>query len=73
MDKEGEIPQMTSDLRHELLEWADVQEEEVDHLMEEDAREVHQVHQEDRRVGHQEETTTIETGMISKEMMKAIT
>ena len=71
MDKEGEIPQMTSDLWHEPSEWADAREEEVDPLVEEDAQEDHQAHQEDRRVDHQEETTTIGTGTTSKETMKA--
>ena len=68
MDKEEEIPQMTSDLWREPSERAD---EEVDPLVEEDAQEDHQAHQEDRRVNHQEETTTIETETTSKETMKA--
>ena len=73
MGKEGESPQMTSDLRHEPLERADAREEEVDPLVEEDAREDHQAHQEDHQMDHQEETTTIGTGMILKETMKAAT
>ena len=71
MDKEGENLRMIFDLRHEPLERADDQEEE-DPLAEEDVREDHQVRQEaDHRVDHQEETITIETGTISKEIMKA--
>ena len=72
MNKEGEIPQMTSDPQHEPSGQADAQEEEVDPLVEEDAQGDHQAHQEDCRVDHREETTTIETGTISKETMKAI-
>ena len=70
MDKEGEIPQMIFDLRHEPLERADAwEEEEEDPLVEED-----EDHQEDHQMDHQEdhwEETTIETGMISKETRKA--
>ena len=73
MDKEGENPQMISDLRLGLSEQADVQEEEVDPLEEEDARVDHQARQEDHRMGHPEETTIIEIGMILRETMKAAT
>ena len=72
MGKEGESPQMTSDLQLEPSEQADAREEEVDPLVEEDARKDHQAHQGDRRMDHREETT-IRTGMILKEMMKAVT
>ena len=72
MDKEGENPQMISDLLLEPLEQVDVQEEE-DPLGEENAQEDHQDHQEDHRGDHREEITIIEIGMISRETMKATT
>ena len=63
---------MIFNLRHEPSEQADDQEEE-DPLAEADTWEDHQAHQEaDHREGHPEETTT-ETGMISRETMKAVT
>ena len=73
MNKEGESPQTISDLRLGLLERADMQEEEVDPLVEEDVWVDHQDHQEDHWMGHLEETTTTETGMISRETMKVTT
>ena len=63
---------MISDLPLEPSEQADVLEEE-DPLVEEDVREDHQDHQEDRRVDHRGEITIIEIGMISKETTKAAT
>ena len=73
MGKEGENLQMIFDLRHESLERADDQEEE-DPLGEEDAQEDHQARQEaDHWEDHPEEITTIGTGTISKETMKATT
>ena len=72
MDKAGETPPMISDLQHKPSGQADAREE-VDPLVEEGAQEDHQAHQEDHRVDHQEETTTIETGTISKEITKAAT
>ena len=72
MDKEGENPQMISDLLHEPLEWADVREEEVDPLVEEDVRVDHQDCQGDHWVGHREEIIT-EIGMILRGMTKAVT
>ena len=71
MDKEGEIPQMISDLQHEPSEWADAREAEVNPQVEEGDPEDHQAHQEDHWVDHREETTTIGTGTILKEMTKA--
>ena len=68
MGKEGENPQMISDLQHGHSEQADDQEEE-DPLVEEDAREDHQARQE---ADHPEEITTTEIGMISKETTRAI-
>ena len=61
MDKEGENPQMISDLLLEPSEQVDVQEEE-DPLGEENAQE-----------DHREEITIIEIGMISRETTKATT
>ena len=73
MDKEGENPQMISDLQHKHSEQADDQEEEEDPLAEEDAREDHQARQEvDHPMGHPEEITT-EIGMILKETTRAAT
>ena len=71
MDKEGESPQMISDLPPEPSEQADVQEEEADPLVEEDVRVGHQVRQEDHWVGHWEEIIT-ENGMTSKETTRAV-
>ena len=74
MGKEGENPQMISDLQHGHLEQADDQEEEEDPLAEEDAQEDHQARQEaDHPEGHLEEITTTEIGMISKETTRAVT
>ena len=74
MDKEGESPQTIFNLWHEFLEWVDVREVEEDPLAEEDVRGEHQACQEaDHQVGHPEETTTTETGTISRETMKAVT
>ena len=65
---------MISDLQLGLSEQADVQEEEeVDPPEEEDAQVDHQARQKDHRMGHPEETTIIEIGMISRETMKAAT
>ena len=71
--KEGENLRMIFDLRHEPSERADAREEE-DPLAEADAREDHQARQEmDHREDHPEEITTIGTGTILKETMKAVT
>ena len=71
--KEGENLRMIFDLWHEPSERADDQEEE-DPLVEADAQEDHQAHQEaDHWEDHLEEITTTETGMISREIMKAVT
>ena len=70
--KEGVIPQMTFDLRPELLGQVDAREEEEDPLVEED--EDHQEdHQMDHQADHLEEIIITEIGMISKEMTKAVT
>ena len=62
---------MISNLQHEPLKRVDMQEkEEADPLVVEDAQEVHQVHQEDHQMCHPKEIT-IETGMTSKETMRA--
>ena len=71
-NKEGESLQTISDPQLGLLEQADGLEEE-DPLVEEDIRAGHQARQEDHRMDHPEETTTTETGMISRETMKAVT
>ena len=73
MDKEGESPQMISDLQHEPLGWADAREEEVDPLVEEDIQADHQTRQEDHWADRQEEIMITETEMTSKAMMKAVT
>ena len=64
---------MIFDLQHEPSKRADDQEEE-DPLAEADAQEDHQARQEaDHREDHLEEITTIETGTILRETMKAVT
>ena len=69
-DKEEENLRMIFDLRHEPSERADDRGEK-DPLVEADAQEDHQARQEvDHREDHLKETT-IETGTISKETMKA--
>ena len=71
MDKEGVTPLTISNPQHEPLAWAVVLEEvEAVDPREDDVLEDHQAHQEDHRMYRPEETT-IEIGMISKEMMKA--